>query len=172
MEMQNDSELWSGCISGAWREDLFLEEFEQAGFVGLTIDKRQPEAWQTVGGIEFRSVTVVAIKPSSETCLERNQAVIYKGPFEKVKDDEGHTYPRGVRMAVCDRTFKLLSAEPYAGMFHMIEPIKDIPIEQAVEFDCSGDRVRHARESKGMQYNLTTQGVDTGCCGDSDSTCC
>lgn len=75
-------------------------------------------------------------------------------------------------MAVCDRTFKLLSAEPYAGMFHMIEPIKDIPIEQAVEFDCSGDRVRHARESKGMQYNLTTQGVDTGCCGDSDSTCC
>ena len=81
MEMQNDSELWSGCISGAWREDLFLEEFEQAGFVGLTIDKSQPEAWQTVGGLEFRSVTVVAIKPSSETCLERLQAVIYKGPF-------------------------------------------------------------------------------------------
>jgi len=173
MEMQNDSELWSGCISGAWREDLFLEEFSDAGFVGLTIDKRQPEAWQTVNGIEFRSVTVVAIKPSSEPCLERNQAVIYKGPFEKVMDDEGHTYPRGVRMAVCDRTFKLLTTGVYADMFHAIEPLKDIPLEQAQEFDCSGDRVRHARESKGQQYNLTTQSIDSGCCGGGDdSSCC
>lgn len=173
MEMQNDSELWSGCISGAWREDLFLEEFKNAGFIGLTIDKRQPEAWQTVNGIEFRSVTVVAIKPSSEPCLERNQAVIYKGPFEKVMDDEGHTYPRGVRMAVCDRTFKLLTSGAYADMFHAIEPVKNIPLEQAQEFDCSTDRVRHARESKGQQYNLTTQSIDAGCCGGSDdSSCC
>ena len=172
IEMQNDTELWSGCISGAWREDLFLEEFKEAGFVGLTIDKRQSEAWQTVNGIEFRSVTIVAVKPSSETCLERNQAVIYKGPFDKVMDDEGHTYPRGVRMAVCDRTFKLLSEEPYADMFHTIEPITNIPVDQAREFDCSGDRIRHARESKGLEYNLTTQSIDSGCCGGDDSSCC
>ena len=172
MEMQKDSELWSGCISGAWREDLFLEEFKQAGFVGLTIDKRQPEAWQTVNGIEFRSVTIVAIKPSADLCLERNQAVIYKGPFEQVKDDEDHVYPRGVRIAVCDRTFQLLTSEPYADMFHAIEPLQEIPLDQAKEFDCSKDQVRSARATKGDLYNLTTQGSDAGCCGGDDTSCC
>jgi SAM-dependent methyltransferase len=172
VDMQNDSELWSGCISGAWREDLFLKEFQDAGFVGLTIDKRQSEAWQTVNGIEFRSVTVVAVKPSSDVCLERNQAVIYKGPFEHVVDDEGHKYPRGVRMAVCDRTFKLLTAPPYADMFHAVEPLQDIPVEQANEFDCSVDQVRSPRQTKGQLYNLTTQSADSGCCGTSDSGCC
>ena len=171
-EMQKDSELWSGCISGAWREDLFLKEFKDAGFVGLTIDKRQSEAWQTVNGIEFRSVTLVAIKPSSDVCLERKQAVIYKGPFETVTDDEGHDYPRGVRMAVCDRTFQLLKADPYEDMFHFIEPLQKVPLDQAQEFDCTIDRVRHPRDSKGQRYNLTTQKVDSECCGGTDTSCC
>jgi hypothetical protein len=168
--MQSTPDLWSGCISGAWREDLFLKEFADAGFVGLTIDKRQSEAWQTVEGIEFRSVTVVAIKPSSDTCLERNQAVIYKGPFDQVMDDEGHVYPRGVRMAVCDRTYRLLTSESYADQFYAIDPIKEVPIENAQEYDCTKDRVRHARETKGQQYNLTIQGDDGACCG--ESGCC
>jgi SAM-dependent methyltransferase len=30
-ELQRDSELWSGCISGAFREDKFLEAFDAAG---------------------------------------------------------------------------------------------------------------------------------------------
>ncbi len=171
-EMQKDSQLWSGCISGAWREDLFLEEFSDAGFVGLTIDKRQTEAWQTVNGIEFRSVTVIAIKPSSDDCLERNQAVIYRGPFERAYDDEGHVYPRGVRMAVCDRTYRLLTSEPYADSFHAIDPLKEISPDQAMEYDCSKDRVRHPKETKGLQYNLTIQNDGSGCCGGEDSTCC
>ena len=55
--LQNNAELWSGCISGAWREDQFLEEFEAAGFEGMFLAKRESEPWQTVEGIEFRSVT-------------------------------------------------------------------------------------------------------------------
>lgn len=38
-DMKNDPELWSGCISGAFREDLFLNAFEVAGFQGITILK-------------------------------------------------------------------------------------------------------------------------------------
>lgn len=170
-DMQTNPELWSGCISGAWREDKFLDEFEGAGFVGCVIDKRQAEAWQTVNGIEFRSVTVVAVKPSNDVCLERNQAVIYKGPFSKTFDDEGHVYPRGVRMAVCDRTFRLLTSEPYADHFYAIHPVQKIPLDQAVAYDCSGDRVRHPRETKGQRYNLTIQ-TNSDCCGGNSNGCC
>ena len=108
--MQNDSELWSGCISGAWREDRFIDEFISAGFEGGRIDKRQEEPWQTVNGIEFRSVTILAFKKFSDVCLERNQAVIYRGPFSKVMDDDGHTYVRGQRTAVCEKTCLLYTS--------------------------------------------------------------
>src|SRR5262249_39511533 len=34
--LQNDPELWSGCISGALREDKFLQAFEESGFYGIS----------------------------------------------------------------------------------------------------------------------------------------
>jgi len=39
-EMQNDPELWSGCISGAFTEGEFIAAFENAGFYGIQILKR------------------------------------------------------------------------------------------------------------------------------------
>ena len=100
--LQHDPKLWSGCISGALREDLFLKAFEDAGFHGIEIVKRQTEPWRTVEGIEFRSVTVLAFKGKQGPCLERHQALVYRGPFKKVEDDDGHVFHRGERMAVCD----------------------------------------------------------------------
>ena len=170
--MQNDPALWSGCISGAWREDRFVNEFEQAGFYGMVVDQRQVEPWQTVEGIEFRSVTVLAYKPSSEVCLERNQAVMYRGPFTQVTLDDGHVYPRGQKMAVCDRTYRQLQQPPYNEMFIAIDPLTEISIESAVDYDCNLNRVRDPKETKGKQYNLTIQSGDRCCGGGSDSGCC
>lgn len=172
MDLQEDGELWSGCISGAWREDKFVDEFQDAGFAGIVIDKRQEEAWQTVKGIEFRSVTLLAYKPSNAPCLETNQAVIYKGPFESVQDENGHVYPRGVRMAVCDRTFRTLMAAPYEGQFVPVEPINAIAAENAQPYDCTVNRPRDPRETKGQQYNLTIQSIGEDCCGGSNDSCC
>ena len=62
--LQRDPELWSGCISGAFREDLFVRAFEAAGFGGIDVVERQADPWQVVDGIEFRSLTVVAYKNS------------------------------------------------------------------------------------------------------------
>jgi len=72
-EMQRDPTLWSGCISGAYREDLFLEAFKDVGFEHVTVAKRDEAPWRTVQGIEFRSVTVEAFKKTpccapSENC--------------------------------------------------------------------------------------------------------
>jgi len=86
--LQNDPELWSGCISGAFREDRFLAAFEEAGFGDARIAARQAEPWRTVEGIEFRSLTIVANKGKQEPWPERNQAVGCCGPFRKVEDDD------------------------------------------------------------------------------------
>lgn len=171
--LQRDPNLWSGCVSGAFREDQFVQAFQDAGFCGIEIVKRVDPPWQIIQGIEFRSLTVVAFKPRSGPCLERQQAVIYRGPFKQVEDDDGHVYWRGKRMAVCDKTFQTLAQAPYAGMFDPVLPRQLVPIESASEFDCNRSTFRDPRETKGHGYydtdqTLRTAGTDCGpgglCC--------
>ncbi len=168
--LQNDPQLWSGCISGALREDEFFRAFEDAGFYGITILERQAEPWRTVEGIEFRSLTLVAYKGKEGPCWDRKQAVIYKGPFKEVRDDDGHVLRRGVRAAVCEKTFGIYSREPYCSHFDVVEPLRTPPLEEAPPFPCSGGMlVRHPRETKGREYGLTTEaqsscGPNGGCC--------
>ncbi len=169
-QLQQDGTLWSGCLSGAFREDRFLEAFEAAGFHGIEIVKRQEEPWQTIEGIEFRSVTVVAHKGKQGPCLERNQSVIYRGPFKKVEDDDGHTYQRGQRMAVCDKTFQLLKKEPYKDCFASVEPLTPVPRESAESFHCRRSALRDPRETKGLDYMLTSE-PRSGCNG-TEGDCC
>jgi SAM-dependent methyltransferase len=170
VELQRDPTLWSGCLSGAFREDEFLKAFEAAGFYGISITRWSKEPWQTIQGIEFRSVTVVAYKGKDGPCLERNQSVVYRGPFKKVQDDDGHLYYRGERMAVCDKTFRILSSPPYADAFECISPVKSVPLEEASPFPCQGNTRRHPRESKGLEYDKTDTGPN--CSSDVNPPCC
>ncbi|APZ92653.1 methyltransferase domain-containing protein [Fuerstiella marisgermanici] len=167
--LQNNAELWSGCISGAFREDRFLEAFEAAGFYGLEIVNRQEEAWAVVDGIEFRSLTVRAWKGKEGPCLDRHQAVIYNGPWKTVTDDDGHKLFRGERMAVCDKTFKLYTSAPYADQMTPIVPVDDIPIEQAANFDCRRSERRDPKFTKQGKPKLDLL-PGTDCCGTTD--CC
>ncbi len=167
--LQQDPELWSGCISGALTEDGFLDAFATAGLYGIRILSWQEEPWRTVDGIEFRSVTIEAFKGKEGPCLERNQAVIYKGPFRQVLDDDGHRIPRGQRYAVCDKTFRIFSRAPYREHFELVEPLNPVPLEEAQPFDCSRDGLRHPRETKGQDYDVTTEAV-ASCCG--PERCC
>ena len=166
--LQNDPELWSGCISGALTEEAFLRAFSDAGFYGIQILKRDEKPWRTVEGIEFRSVTVEAFKGKQGPCFERNQAVVYRGPFREVLDDDNHRMERGVRYAVCDKTYNLYRKAPYRDFFEFVEPLNDIPLDQEKPFDCSHTARRHPRETKGQHYNATTEAsscCDGGSCG-------
>ena len=163
-EMQSDPELWSGCISGALTEEGFLAAFEDAGFHGIRILDRADNPWRTVDGIEFRSVTLEAFKGKEGPCYERNQAVIYKGPFKEVVDDDGHHLIRGQRYAVCDKTFNLYGQRPYEDLFEFVQPLEEIPLAEAEPFDCSRTTMRHPRETKGTDYHLTTE-REVPCCG-------
>jgi len=168
-ELQDDEYLWSGCISGAFEEKAFVKAFEDAGFYGVEIVKRDEKPWQTVKGIEFRSVTIIAYKGKEGPCLERNQAVIYKGPWKQVLDDDGHYLKRGAHTAVCDKTFNIYSKAPYNQDIIPVPPIKDIPLDKAEEFDCSRSAERDPRETKGVEYDKTTEAED--CCGPEESCC-
>lgn len=147
--LQQDPDLWSGCISGAFREDLFLEAFEQAGFYGVTILDRQVEPWRTVEGIEFRSMTVAAYKGKQGPCLDQKHAVVYRGPFRQVEDDDGHVLRRGVRTAVREKTFHIYNREPYKPHFEPIEPRTLVPLDEAPPFSCNGGALlRHPKKPR------------------------
>lgn len=153
----SDPELWSGCISGAFREDQFLDLFEKAGFYGIEILERQVEPWQVIEGVEFRSMTLQAFKGKEGPCMELNQAVVYKGPFKSIKDDDAHTYLRGQRVAVCEKTFNILTDPngPYHDHFIAIQPHDQIALEEAALFLCSGSTLRHPKVTKGQDYSET-----------------
>lgn len=166
----NDPELWSGCIAGAFQEHEFLQMFENAGFYGIEILTRQTEPWQVIDGIEFRSVTVCAYKGKKGPCLERHQAVIYKGPWKQVVDDDGHTLYRGQPMAVCDRTFNIYTRSPYSDDIIPIPPYQNIDLKDAKEFDCRQNAIRDPKLTKGENYHVTNINDDGSCC--SPSSCC
>ncbi|TWT87979.1 methyltransferase domain-containing protein [Stieleria varia] len=162
--MQQDAELWSGCLSGAFLENEFIEAFQRAGFHGIEMPVLQAQPWQTVQGIEFRSATVIAYKGKDGPCFEHNEAVIYRGPFCSVTDELGHTFHRGVRTAVCRKTFHLLTKEPYSEFFIPVEPRVAIAPEEAEPFECSGGvELRSPRVTKGRDYKQTVLG-ESDCC--------
>ncbi|MSO99179.1 MAG: methyltransferase domain-containing protein [Rhodospirillaceae bacterium] len=144
--LKDDPKLWSGCLSGALQEFEFLKLLEDVGFHGIQVTERQQEPWQIIEGIEYRSITVMAWKGKSGECWDKNQAVIYQGPFHTVLDDDNHKYRRGQPMAVCGKTFALLMREPYAGLFAPVPPYKEVT--EPAPFDCTRDTVRHASETK------------------------
>lgn len=161
-------DLWSACVSGAFQEEEFLRAFEEAGFYGIAIEELHAEPYRTVEGVEFRAVTVTAYKGKEGPCIERYQAVIYRGPWKKVLDDDGHTLERGARMAVCEKTFEIYSKPPYKENLILVPPREDAQAEE-VAFDCSRDHRRHPRETKGLGYKVTK--FSDGACGPGSSCC-
>ncbi len=164
--LQADKNLWSGCASGAMLEDEFLEAFAQAGLYGVTVVDRNSQPYVEIEGIEFRTMTITAYKGKEGPCWEHNQAVIYKGPFKRVEDDDGHVMERGKRVAVCAKTFAILDREPYKGLFERVEPNVAVDPAGAAPFACEGTRLRDPRETKGLPARADS-GDDScrpGCC--------
>ena len=170
--LQQDPELWSGCISGALTESDFLQAFAATGFHGIELVKRDAKPWQVVEGIEFFSVTVQAHKGADtgfQAPLDRHQAAIYRGPFQGVLDDGGQWLERGQRQAVSDQTFERLRQAPYSEHFYLLSPNPPIPEADASPFVADSGRVRSPEQTK------TTSGVTTppsDCCSPESGSCC
>jgi len=168
-EMQADPELWSGCISGAMREDRFLNAFAQAGLFGIEVAAYQSEPWAVVQGIEFRSMTVMAWKGKDGECMDHGQAVIYKGPWKSVTDDDGHVLERGQRTAVCEKTFGIYNGAAYRDQMIPVPPLRELRPDEVTPFDCHEGTVRTPDETKrGVVREVGAS--DNGC--DPNAGCC
>ena len=164
--LRADPTLWSGCISGAFQEQELLRMLEEVGFHGIAIDKWDASPWQVVEDIEFRAVTVTAHKGKQGPCWEGNQAIVYRGPWRQVEDDDGHIFRRGERVAVCQKTFRLLTSAPYTD--HVIGISPETPVEDLLPFDCQRTATRDPRETRGGLH----QGASSGSACGPDGTCC
>lgn len=162
--LKRDAALWSGCISGAFVEQELPRAFADAGFYGMRILARQEEPWARVEGIEFRSLTVEAYKGTEGPSKDRNQAVIYKGPWKSVTDDDGRVLRRGERMAVCDKTYHIYTSGPYAADVIPVPPREAVAPGDAPDYNFRRNAVRHPRETKGLDYHATELS-EGECCG-------
>lgn len=156
VELQSDAKLWSGCISGAFREDRFLEAFESAGFHGVEILERQTEAWMTVGPLEFRSLTVRAFKPQSAAASDFRHAVVYRGPWKSVTTDFRQEFARGERVDVCEAEFAMLAQTPYRDQLVLL-PNANVEIGAA---------------PSGLTFVSLDLAADAGGCCSPGSKCC
>ena len=67
--------------------------------------------------------------------------------------------------AVCEKTFGLLTSEPYAGQTLAVPPRTPVGETERVGFDCSRTEPRDPRETKGRAYRETRGPcADGGCC--------
>ena len=154
-------------------ERALLKAFENAGFHGICLhwaDADNPAPLERIGSIDVRLCVVEAFKGKQGPCFELGQAVVYGGPWREVKDDDGHIYPRGERVAVCAKTFDLLMRAPYLGQFTGFRSINEPPLAQATLFDCHTPSRREPGVTKGLlpfdgaQAPPTDCTSGTGCC--------
>lgn len=166
-KLKDDPELWSGCVSGALQEYEFLRLLEEKGFYGIAVDRYEEKPWQVVEGIEYRSAIITAYKGKEGECIEKNQAVIYKGPWKKVEDDDGHVLLRGQRMAVCEKTFRIYGKEPYSSSIIPVPPT--VEVTEELPFDCGRSDVRSPEETKKGVRTISAASAAEGC---ADPYCC
>lgn len=115
--MKDDPELWSGCIAGAFHEADLPAMFAAAGFHAVSYDKWDVEPWRVVNGIEFRAVTLTAIRPAESVGSDRRHTLMYRGPFDSVTDEDGRCYRRGERVAVTPDKYRILTGPAYGDAF-------------------------------------------------------
>ncbi len=152
-------ELRQECIQGhVSTEEEFLAGMEQAGFYGVEILDWDEAPSHLVRGVEIRRVTARAYKGKEGPCFDCLHAVVYRGPWKRVHDDDGHAYRRGERTAVCEKTYRILMSEPYAGSFIPIPPYIGVPLEEARPFACQGVTKRDPRVSKGLKDEAPASG--------------
>jgi arsenite methyltransferase len=123
----------------------------EAGWDAIRFAWRADVPLKLVEGVEFRLHLVEARKRMVSAARDRGHAVIYRGPFEEVKDGDGVRYVRGQRTAVSDAAFEALTAPPYADAFLAVPPYSAVPAELAPAFDEATPRLRHPRVTKGSR---------------------
>jgi len=152
-------------------ETDLIAAFEKAGFHGITFhwSTTAANAIDLIDGVEVRMCTIQAYKGKQGPCWELGQAVMYRGPWLEVHDDDGHVYRRGKRVAVCAKTFDLMMRAPYEGAFLGLRSVNEPLLTQAAPFDCDTPRLRDPKVTKGL---VSFDGAQAEACCTGENGCC
>ncbi len=134
----------------ALEESEYFNLLQYQKFHGIALLERAPWPQRIDNQVEYREFIVTAFKGKEGICYEEGHAVIYKGPFKEVIDDGGHRLIRGKRMAVCEKTYNLLTTGPYKNCIIGLKPYLSKFCDEPVIFDCTVDDERSAKETKGL----------------------
>jgi len=132
-------------------EQQLLALLEQVGFYGVEITHWEEVPRHVIQNVEVRSLKVRAFKGKEGPCYDCHHAVVYRGPLKRVHDDDGHVYRRGERTAVCEKTYRILTSEPYRSHFIPIPPYVTAQVKCSTPFDCRGMSTRDPKVTKGLQ---------------------
>jgi hypothetical protein len=92
-----------------------LEALSQAGFTGLFYEKLGDVHCFQVNGVELREMRLVGWKSTGASWP--TVAVVYKGPFEQLIDEDGTVHRRGEMVAMGWRQAERLRHGPAAEQF-------------------------------------------------------
>ncbi len=93
--VKNDRVMWSACYAGVLQEQEFYKQLEDAGFVNIRVEVRNPDPALTIKDLVFYSITVIGEKPVEANTVAAEQSVMYRGPLKAVVGDSGKIYRRG-----------------------------------------------------------------------------
>ncbi|MEO1498433.1 MAG: arsenosugar biosynthesis arsenite methyltransferase ArsM [Planctomycetota bacterium] len=116
--LADDERLRAACLSGCLSLDDYLRAVTDAGFGTVEVRAKRPyrvldrASYKLDADLLLESIDVVAIKaptPEDGPCVFTGRTATYTGEGEAYDDGAGHTLPRGLPQAVCDKTAATLA---------------------------------------------------------------
>lgn len=112
----HDAGKWGDCLSGALTLKDYIGGIVEAGFTGVHLIKFSP--WQVIDGVHFFSVTLTGYKlPPAATNSPSPRYATLRGPFNRVVDERGTAYQRGIPQPITPEDALLLSQAPLSDHF-------------------------------------------------------
>jgi hypothetical protein len=113
--LAHDADKWGDCLSGALTLTAYITGITEAGFLGIHLVKSSP--WQVIDGVHFFSITLTGYKMLPATIPSPICYATLRGPFNRVVDERGTAYQRGIPQPITPDDAALLSYPPLAGHF-------------------------------------------------------
>ncbi|MBI4430920.1 MAG: methyltransferase domain-containing protein [Candidatus Omnitrophica bacterium] len=121
---------WGFSLAGALDIEQYLKIIRKAGF--FSVEQLKFGFWKNIDGINFYSTNVRGFK-LDRVAMDKTEPAryaIFRGPFNKVKDEYGNAYQRGQSKKISKEVFEILNLPGYRPHFILAnEAVDSISIE-------------------------------------------
>ena len=111
----HDAGKWGDCLSGALTLKDYFAGLLGAGFLGIHLIESSP--WQVIDGVHFFSVTLTGYKLPYASDVVFPRYATLRGPFNRVVDERGMAYQRGIPQPILPEHARLLIQLPLSNHF-------------------------------------------------------